>query len=442
MRKNRQRRRARTPAPALPQEQEYAGQLNRIRQMARQLKPHVSPEKAQELEGMLDKVGEIAAYEAMQDEIEAAGHALEVHRTEFEQMMRDLGPAMDRAYQLFSEEQFASMRYTAADIHRAFEAVGYPARYREDLGEEDMDILFAASLYLADDEELRFHLARQLVMALPEYVSAGRYLDGWLIQYSAFQMTEAPDKNNPFLFVMFNLALEEWARQVDDQQEAMLREMGVDRAALSDMSIEEADAWFRAQMADPAQKTRLEAYYAAHPMMRAQAEAEMMELEGNALSLLERADAECLYLSPEEMKDWLPVLVERLDPLKALAQQAPEQGEQPDPDIMEAVQKIFVDATVEMAAEIFSPERIAQLAAALRDYRDRLHAAGEREAAAYAHGALISLTREDLPPAENRFLAAVCLASLVALSGERATPANTQVEDGPGDEEVKNGQLG
>ena len=432
MRKDRQRRRA--PTPALPQEQEYAGQLNRIRQMARQLKHYVPPEKAQELEGMLDKVEEIAAYEAMQDEIEAAGHALEVHRTEFEQMMRDLGPAMDRAHQLFSEEQFASMRYTAADVHRAFEAVGYPARYREDLGEEDMEILFAASLYLADDEELRFHLTRQLVLVLPEYVSAGRYLDGWLIQYSAFQMTEAPDKNNPFLFVMFNLALEEWARQVDGQQEAMLREMGIDRAALSDMSIEEADAWLRAQMADPAKKTRLEAYYAAHPMMRAQAEAEMMELEGNALSLLERADAKCLYLSLEEVSNWLPVLMERLDPLKAIAQQASKQGEQPDPAIMETMRKIFVDATVEMAAEIFSPERIAQLAAALKDYRDRLHAAGEREAAAYAHGALISVTRDDLPPAEKRFLAAVCLASLGALTVERATPANTQTEGGPGDE--------
>ena len=135
---------------------------------------------------------------------------------------------------------------------------------------------------------------------------------------------------------------------------------------------------------------------------------------------------------------WLPVLMEQLDPLKAIAQQAPEQGEHLVPDIMEAMRKIFVDATVEMAAEIFSPERIAQLAAALKDYRDRLHAAGEREAATYAHGALISLTRDDLPPAENRFLAVVCLASLSALSVEHATPANTQAEDGPGSENVKN----
>jgi len=431
MRKDQQRRRARPPSPTLPQEQEYAGLLNRIRQMARQLKPHVPPEKAQELEGMLDKVEEIAAYEAMQDEIEAAGHVLEPHRTEFEKMVRNPEAAMDRAYQLFSEERFAPMRYTAADVHRAFEAVGYPARYREDRSDEDLETLVAAILYLADDEELRFHLTRQMVMALPEYVSAGRYLDGWLIQHSAFQMTEAPDKNNPFLFVMFNLALEEWARQVDDQQEAVLREMGIDRAALADMSIEEANAWFRAQMADPAQKARWEAYYAAHPMMRDQAEAEMMELEDNALSLLERDDAECLYLSQEEVKDWLPVLMERLEPLRAQARQASEQGEQIDPDVVEAMRKALVDATIEMAAEIFTSERTAQLTAVLRDYRNRLHEAGEREAATYAHSALISVTREDLPPAENRFLAAVCFASL------RATSADAQAEGGPEGEDVE-----
>jgi len=58
------------------------------------------------------------------------------------------------------------------------------------------------------------------------------------------------------------------------------------------------------------------------------------------------------------------------------------------------------------------------------------------------NGALISVTREYLPPAENRFLAAVCLASLGALAGERATPAGAQAEDGPGGEDVKSGQLG
>jgi len=211
----------------------------------------------------------------------------------------------------------------------------------------------------------------------------------------------------------------------------MLREMGIDRAALADMSVEEADAWFRAQMADPVQKARLEAYYAAHPMMRDQAEAEMMELEDNALSLLERDDAECLYLSQEEVKDWLPVLMERLEPLRAQARQASEQGEQIDPDVVEAMRKALVDATIEMAAEIFTSERTAQLTAVLRDYRNRLHEAGEREAATYAHGALISVTREDLPPAENRFLAAVCFASL------RATSADAQAEGGPEGEDVE-----
>jgi hypothetical protein len=227
---------------------------------------------------------------------------------------------------------------------------------------------------------------------------------------------------------MFDLAFEEWARRVDEQQEAALHMMDMDREVLSNMSLEEVEVLLQTKIADPTTMTRLEAYYDAHPMAYAQAQAEMMELEDNALSLLERDDAQCLYLSREEMGDWLPVLMERLEPLRAQAQQASEQGEQIDPDILETMQKALVAVTWEMAARIFVPERIAQLAADLKDYRSKLYEAGEREAATYAHGALLSVTREDLPPAENHFLAAVCFASLHAmmhtLAEEGAAPVD------------------
>jgi len=427
MRKGRKRRRAR--ASASRPEPGHAGLMDQIRYMARQVMSQAPPDKAQELQETLEKAEEIAAYEAVVDRIEAAGQALEAHRSEFENLMRNTEAAMERSRQLFSEERFAPMRFTVDDVHRAFEAVGYPTRYREEPGEEDMEILVAAILHLADDTELRAHLTWQLMMTLPDYVSAGRYLDGWLVQYSAFLMTEAPDQSNPFLFVMSNLAFEEWAHQVEAQQEALLHVMGIDRATRSGMSLEETEAWFRAQMADPAKKARLEAYYAAHPMMRDQAEAELMELEDHALALLERDDAECLYLSPEEVKDWLPVLNERLEPLRAQAQQAAERGKWPDPDVIEAMQMAVLDTAVKMAEEVFTPERIDELVAAVKAYRDSLHAAGEREAATYAQGLLISVSRDDVPPADNRQLVAICFASLRAvvraLAGDRPASTNT-----------------
>jgi len=72
------------------------------------------------------------------------------------------------------------------------------------------------------------------------------------------------------------------------------------------MSIDEAEAWISAQMADPAKKARLEAYYADHPMLSDQAQAEMWELERGLFNLLDRDDADALYLSPEEVNPWLP----------------------------------------------------------------------------------------------------------------------------------------
>jgi len=267
------------------------------------------------------------------------------------------------------------------------------------------------------------------MMMLPEYVAAGRYLDAWLIQVSAFQMVEAPDESNPFLFEMFNHGFAEWASQVDSQQEALLRELGVDRSAVAGMSIDEVEAWLQAQMADPAKKAQLEVYYAAHPMMSDQAEAEIIELERGTLSLLERDDADCLYLSPEEVDPWVPVLMERLEPMKAQAQQAAERGDWDDPDTLRAMGDTLVKVAREMVPVVFKSERLDRLVADLRDYRRRLLDERESQAAMHAHAALIMLEREDIPTDENRLLIGICFASLRLVMIVLAEEARAKAED-------------
>jgi hypothetical protein len=399
--------------------------------------PHVPGDQAQELQGMLEKVEELAAYEAMRDEIEAATQVLETHRAQFEALMEDGVAAMDQAQRLFSEERFRPMRYTATDVHRAFEAVGcYPSRYREEPTEEDIETLVAAILHLADDKDQRLHLTRQLLMMLPEYVSAERYLDAWLIQYSAFQMVEAPDKSNPFLFEMFNHGFAEWASQVESQQDALLRDLGVDRSAVAGMSIDEVEAWLQAQMADPGKKAQLEAYYAAHPMMSDQAEAEIIELERGTLSLLERDDADCLYLSPEEVDPWVPVLMERLTPIEAQARQAAGREEWPDPDIMQTMGDILMKVARQMVPVVFTPERLDRLVADLRDYRRKLLDERESQAAMHAHAAFMMLEREETP-AENPLLISICFASLRLLLIVLSEEAKAKAEGTTETEEVE-----
>jgi hypothetical protein len=184
-------------------------------------------------------------------------------------------------------------------------------------------------------------------------------------------------------------------------------------------------------MADPAKKARIEAYYAAHPMMSDQAEAEIIELERGTLSLLERDDADCLYLSAKELEPWVPVLLERLEPMKAQAQQAAERGDWKDLGTLQAMGDIFVEVAREMVPVVFTPERLDRLVADLRDYRRKLLDEGESQAAMHAHAAFMMLEREEAP-AENPLLIGICFASLrlllITLSEEARAKAKGTTE--------------
>ena len=414
MRKHRRQRQAEATSPAVQQPQGPASRLDQIRYLAGQLMPHLPDDETRELRETLEKVEEIAAYRAMSDEIETAGHILESHRAEFEKLMGDPATAMDQAFQLFSEERFASMRFTPEDIHRAFEAVGYPSQFPREGREKDMETLFAATQYLVDDMERRFDLARQLLMVLPEYVAASRYLDGWLIQYSAYRMTEVPDESNPFMFATFNLAFEEWTHRVDEQQKSLMRQLGLDKARIADMDAEEIEALFKAQIADPEKRGLLETYYEDHPMLRDTAQAEAWDLERETVRLLGRDDARRLYLSPEEVTPWLPVLLERLRPVEGQAREAAARGTWAEPNVLDEMGRITAEVAREMASAVFTPQRIDQLKVDMKDYGRDLERRQEQEATRLARAARMLLEREGIAPDENPLLAGICFASLRA----------------------------
>jgi hypothetical protein len=396
--------------------------LGQIRDLAQQLKSSPVGKEVPELREGLEELEELARLEVMGDEIEEAGLILEGHRAEFEEMMADPPTAMERALQLFSEERFASMRYSADDLQRAFEAVGYLSPFGREFSEEEMETMVAVTLHLAGDRENQQRLTRQLMMALPEYVAAGRYRDGWLIQHSAYLMAEHPKESNPFLFVMFHLAFDEWGDQVADEQEALMQELGLAPSALRGVGIHEMEGLFEQLVADPRKKARVEAFYEAHPELADQATARMMELERGALKLLERDDAAHLFLSVEELAPWLPVLQERFAPLIAQIREAALRGEQPDPETAGAMKEQMVKLTREMAGAVFTPERTDQLVGDLKDYQRSLGQAGEREEAAWAYGALASI-RGDASPTDQPFLLAICFASLRRIMREAAERA-------------------
>jgi hypothetical protein len=164
---------------------------------------------------------------------------------------------------------------------------------------------------------------------------------------------------------------------------------------------------------DPAKQAQLEAFFRDNPDRRAESEAALFEMERSAMTLLEREDARGLFLPPEEIEPWLTVLERRWQDFEHQLGD-PESDAAPDAAAREVIADFLWSLTAEMARAIFTPQRTAQLTEQLKDYRDRIHAAGDQRALSQTHGALLSLERET-EPAENPFINALCFVSLRAV---------------------------
>lgn len=405
---------AATPQPPPPRDlRQLVGQ---IRELARKVSPHARAG----LEQALGDVGPLLPYMERQPEIEAASKALETHRAEFEQLADDETAYLARVRALFGEEVFAPLRFTAVDVQRAFEAKGPPVNTATD--ERFVESVLAAILHLAD-KNYRSRASMELMLRLPEYVAAGRWLDAWLLQHCAWLTSDSPDTSNPFLFEMFSSGYDRWVEQQRARDAELLQELGMDLERLQGMTLEQVDAWMQEQEADPAKKARIEALLLAHPAQQAQARASLEAMESDSVKLLEREDAEDLLLSWEEIENWLPVMNERW---ASLAEKLPKPRGDSPPD--EATIKTVAEALTplfrEMAEHIFTPERIRELIAQLKAYRNERFAAGDKRVAGLALGAITYLQRED-EPGMNSFLVTLCYQSLRRLT---APPADSGTE--------------
>ena len=392
----------------------------------------VPPDKRQEMNNLLAQTDQATEFKDKRSQIEAASHALEAHRAEFEALLKDWQAATDRAHVLFAEEPFAPMWFTVQDIQHAFEAVGYPPHI--ELDERTVEVMADAILHIADPKRRKRDYVR-LLSLVPDYVSAGRFMDAWLIQYCAFLTVDAPKKSNPFLADMFLHGFQEWAEQTDAQQESIVREMGLDPAHMRQMGIDELEDWAQSQMADPSRKAQMEAYLKAHPTLRDQMESDVMDMERRAALLLEREDAEALYLAQEEVEPWVPRALERIQASKEKLIKVTKGGE-PTPAAARAAADLLAGLAREMTQAIFIPERVNQLVAVLKDYRRKLLAANEEQSAAYIQGAIMMLERET-SATENPFLNMICFVSLRAMIKTLSAQAHMRGKDETRPREVR-----
>ena len=193
--------------------------------------------------------------------------------------------------------------------------------------------------------------------------------------------------------------------------------------------MDEVDAWLQEQHADPAKRARMEQVLLANPEQRAQAEANLQHLERDAHKLLEREDAAHLLLSPGDIQPWLPQMNECW---ASVCERFPDAvGPSPNPVVGNAFMDAVFPLIGEMLAELFTPERIRQLTAALKTYQNERHAAGDKQVAMLANGAIVSLA-EERDPATSPFLYSLGFISL--MKGLEAIAGAAQEQALPEDE--------
>ena len=190
----------------------------------------------------------------------------------------------------------------------------------------------------------------------------------------------------------------------------MLRQVGMDLSRLEGMSMEEIDAWLQEQKSDPAKLARMEEVLLANPEQRAQAEANLEQLERDAHKLLERKDAAHLLLPLCDVQPWLPRLNESWE--KVCEQFPNMMGPSPSPAAGKALMDGMFPLLGEMVAALFTPERTRQLAGQLKAYRNARHAAGDKQTTILANGAIVSLG-DSRDPANSHFLYTLCYFSLM-----------------------------
>ncbi|MBI4025300.1 MAG: SEC-C domain-containing protein [Verrucomicrobia bacterium] len=357
---------------------------------------------------MIAQVKQHAEIVSQWERIDAAIQTLEAHRAEYVKLTKDMSACFRQAEKLFAEAPFADMRFCAADVDRAFQAVGYPPLGRLDKG--FTEVVDRAIRFLLDDAQ-RKALAQRLFLTLPDYVTAGRYLDGWIIQHSASLTEDLPEGVvGPFLLAMFLHGMREWEDQREQEQEAMFKEIGISSEDIRRMGYKGTDAWLRELRNQPEKAALVEAFLAKHPELQAMSQSQCHAADEAAQRLLQRKDARVLFLSPEEVGPWIDVLKRRLreepEGLVALTQSQP-----PNETTVKKFGKLIYDIASAMAKAVFTPARFDQLKSHLHELGRRFSAENDQDGLAGVHGALIAMSWE-IAPEDSYFLATVCWMSL------------------------------
>jgi hypothetical protein len=249
---------------------------------------------------------------------------------------------------------------------------------------------------------------------MPDYVAAGRYLDGWILCDSADQLSEAQESAEcPFLISMFSRGLEEWEAQRDREQSAMLKDIGLSPEKIRELGYDGTEAWLDEAFSNPEKAAAMNRLMEQHPEIRALYEDQCRATEEAAIGFLRRKEARALLLSPQEAGPWVDVAEKRFHEMPEEARSWLQAGRERDgKEYRQAVLKIVFDVSVEMVRAVFTPARLAALELQLREMRRALPAGAEPRVSAGIQSALMA-AQMYASPDDNPFLISLCSTSLL-----------------------------
>ncbi len=290
---------------------------------------------------------------------------------------------------------------------RAFAEVGVPTL--DGASKKTGKLLRKALLFLATKER-RNEIAMSLLLLLPRYVQQGRHVDALMIEACAQMTAEETDDANPFLGRMFLYGLEAWAAEQEAARSALLKEAGFNLGPEADP--EEVERWLDKAMADPESAARWQRLLDAHPELQAASADTSQLMVRRAVDLLDREDSARLLLGAEEIRPWVALLLDRLQPMVEETGVLRPGVKASKAQKNRAFDQYYLPAMREMTKGIFTPERILRLVAELKAYRRELAAAGDKTAILCATSAIHYIECE-AEPEMNSFLVNLCARSVM-----------------------------
>ncbi len=362
---------------------------------------------------LFEKLKASATFEIQRSEIEAAHETLEKYRKKFERFTRKTHKFLKRAEKLFDEEPFEGMRFTADDMQRAFEKLGFPQR---GAGEAwCLDSMQKTVKFLLDDDQ-REVLARQLLQLLPTYVAAGRHIDAWIIQHSAILMVEEPSEAcGPFLVCMVMHGLRDWEDKREREQLTMLRKLGVDPDDIRRRGMNGVESLLQEMMEQDDASDKLEEFLDAHPDLKGLCEAQCRAAEAAAIELLQREDTRSLLLAPEEIEPWFPVFEQHI---KAYPnhQGIADNNKKPDDALVQQFFDLIYVTCGKLAGEVFTKPRRDRLTKEIRRYGRKLRRKDAKGKA--GTDGLLMAAQSPEPPADNHVLTMLCMHSFMQVMND------------------------